>query len=230
MEPDFSHLVVEFFLDARQNKRKSAEAGRPIFDDVEMVKIRAAGDPKTVFVAPAQDQSSVYDKASGHRLTYAELHPGPYEAFKRGQTFVGSGTRLSVAGFLEPSKVKELEAAHIHTVEQLAELDGANLQRLGMGARDMKEKAQAYLNKAGQSHDIAKLLEQIEDLKAQIGDAGTTKPPTDDAALNPFADWDKDTLKLWMEEQGGKWDARWSVETARERAAEHNASLQAEAA
>lgn len=218
-EFDFKHLAVRFFNDSKLNKRKTAEQGRAIYDDIEMVEIRTAGDPKSTLVAPANGPSSVRHPDTNQRLTYAELHEGPYEAFKKGQKFIGSGTPLKELPFLTEARRKELEAANVYTAEALAGLDGTPLQRLGMGARELKNQAQAWLDKAAGTADATKLaaenaaladrITQLEAMmSAQNGEnglslrSGTTTVET--TAPSPFEDWDDDTIRLWIEEQGGK--------------------------
>lgn len=216
MNGDFSHLAVEFFMSAKHNKRKSAEAGRPVYDDVEMVKIRIAGDPKSVLVAPANDQSSARDPQTNARLTYAQLHEGPYEAFKKGIEYRGSGTPLTDVTFLTAAQRKTLEGANVFTVEALAQLDGANLQKLGMGAREWKNQATAWLDKASGSADITKLAaenaslqQQIEALKAKIGMATspTSAPepePDESSASSPFAEWQDEDIKNFIKDRSGE--------------------------
>lgn len=239
MNPDFSHLAVEFYLSSKHNKRKSADEGRPIYDDVEMIKIRIAGDQKTVFHAPAHDQSAVFDQHLGRKMTYAELHVAPYEAFKKGLEFRGTGTPLDKVSFVTPAKIKELQSFHVETVEQLASLDGANLQRLGMGARELKNKAEAYLGSASKNADITRLQAQNEQLMKRLEALeGNVVPETpqslgqtaksDLAALGeptPFDDWVKEDVEAWFSDIGGKFDKRWSVETARQEAAKLHAQL-----
>jgi hypothetical protein len=241
MERNFGHLVVDFFIDKKHNKRKSAEAGTKIFDDVEKVRIRIAGDTKSVFVAPAHDQSSVFGP-DNERLTYAELHAGPYEAFKRGQDAVIEGTPIGNLPMLTSAKEATLKAANIHTVEALADMDGSALTKLGMKSRDLKNQAVEYLEKQVSKAGSAELEQENEALKArlaaleaqmdgneaQLADAVAVDDDDDDE--NPFADWDKDTIATWLEEQGGKYDARWSLERAQKAAHEHNKKLQEEAA
>jgi hypothetical protein len=235
---DFSHLHVEFFTEAVHNKRKSVEEGRPIYDDVEKVRIRIAGDPKSVLVAPAHSASSMRDPQTNERLTYAQLHRGPYEAFKRNEAYVGSGTPLSELTFLTESKRKELAALNIHTAESLAGLDGANLNRLGMGARELKTQAEAWLSKATGSAGITKLAAENETLKARIEAMeammnGNPSPPAapKPSDISPFADWDADTIRAWIVEQGGENPHhKCSLETLIAKADELNAAIAAQKA
>lgn len=218
-ETDFKHLLVEFFSKAKQSKRKSTEQGRPVFDEIEMVKIRIAGDQKSVFVAPAHDASSVRDPHTNQRLTYAQLHRGPYEAFKRGQTYIGSGTPLKELPFITNAKRLELEAQNVFTAEALAQLDGSMLHKLGMGARELKNQAEAYLAKAAGSADITKLAAENAALEERLAQLETllkgqgalaqsdTEPavePENSVGISPFQDWDANTIRIWIEEQGGE--------------------------
>jgi hypothetical protein len=241
MDYDFSHLHVEFFTDTTHNVRRSAEEGRPIYDDVENVRIRIAGDPKSVLVAPANSASSMRDPMTNERLTYAQLHRGPYEAFKRNEDYRGSGTPLSEITFLTASKRKELASFNIHTVEALAGLDGANLARLGMGGRELKTQAEAWLSKAAGSADITKLAAENETLRARL-DAmeammnGGTKSepitgPENSAGISPFDDWDDETIRAWIVEQGGdNPHHKCSHDTLVAKADELNAALAAQKA
>jgi hypothetical protein len=238
---DFSHLHVEFFTDAVHNVRKSAEEGRPIYDDVEKVRIRLAGDPKSVLVAPAHSASSMRDPQTNERLTYAQLHRGPYEAFKRNEAYIGTGTPLSELTFLTASKRKELAGMNIHTAEALAGLDGANLSRLGMGGRELKTQAEAWIAKATGSAGISKLAAENEALKARLDAmeammAGNA-PAKDVQAVklsdvvSPFSDWDDDTIRAWIVEQGGENPHhKCSHDTLVAKADELNAALAAQKA
>ncbi len=216
---DKPHLHVEFFTDTNENPVKSQAAGRPIFDQKEMVRIRFVGDNKNVLVAPA-NQGSIQDKATGRRLTYIDRFPEHYAAFKRGQTdYIGDGTPLSELPFLTEAKRKELQALNIHTAESLAQLDGAPLQRLGMGGRELKNKAQAYMDRANGSAGVTKLAsenaalkEQLENMQAQMNalaakvSAAPVAAPVveDDVSGSQFNDWADDDMKAFIKDAKGQ--------------------------
>lgn len=234
------HLHVEFFADTKQNKRKSAEAGRPVFDDVEKVRIRFAGDRYNVFVGFAHDQSDAKDEY-GHRLTYAQRFPEHYKHFKQGMEYHGDGTPLSEVTFLTAAQRKTLETANVYTLEALAGMDGSNLQKLGMGARDWKNQAQALLDKAAGNADLTRYAAQNEAmaremaaLRQQVAEltGGAVQPPEPPQApsdtKSPFLDWGDETIRLWIEEQGGEVDRRWGHKTLVEKADALNARLAAQ--
>lgn len=218
---DFSHLLVKFSLETVENKQKTLEAGRPIYDELDRVTIRTAGDQKSVFVAPAHDKSAVFCPDRGRKLTYAELHAGPYEAFKQNTEYVGSGTPLSEVPFVTAGKVRELSALNVRTVEALAGLDGTLLTRLGMGARELKTQAQAWLDSASSNKDVQVLQEENKKLQEQMKELlsrldGDTSPAPDGpvpatetdnepaGVASPFEGFSKEDLRLYIIDQTGE--------------------------
>lgn len=237
MAEERPHLHVEFFNSSTLNKRRSAEEGRPVYDDIELVRIRFAGDKHNVLVAPANEGGSLRDPVTNQRLTYKQQFPEHYEAFKRNAAFHGSGTPLSELPFLTEAKRRELQDANIFNAESLAALDGSLLQKLGMGARDLKNKAAAYLESAAGSADVVKmaaenaeLRERLEAMERMVAEIGNAKAPPQEvpvpSTVSPFSDWDDDTIVLWIVEQGGeKPHHKCSHETLVQKADELNAAL-----
>lgn len=225
---DTPHLHVEFYTDSVHNIRLSAEQGRPVYEDKEFVRIKFVGDKQNVFVAPADDFGTARDE-SGRRLRYSEEFHKHYEVFKAGAKALEVGTPLESLG-IPGSKISELKASNVYTVEGLAMLDGTLLQKLGMGARDLKTRAEDFLNKANNASFATKLeaentelRKMIEDLSKKVNGAHETEY---DASQSPFSDWDDDTIRLWIEEQGGdKPHHNCRHETLVQKADELNAKL-----
>lgn len=186
-------LAVEFFLDAIENGAKSREANRPIFDDVEMVRIRFPGDGKRELVAPAHEMH--YVSHAREQMTYAERFRGSYEAFKDGVADFMSGTPLSAVAFLTPSQRSEMKALNILTVEQLAGLPDRDIRRVGMHARDLVEKAKDYLSSSKDSTEIAELRRQLAELQA--GQQSQAEP-----AADPFEGLEDDDLRNMIRDAG----------------------------
>ncbi len=237
MAEERPHLHVEFYDSTKLNKAKSAVEGRPIYDDIELVRIRFAGDKHNVFVAPAHEGGSLRDPVTNRRLTYAEQFPDHYKAFREKSVYRGSGTPLSELPFLTEAKRRELNDANIFNAESLAGLDGSLLQKLGMGARELKNKAAAYLQSASGNADIVKMAAENAELRDRLEalekmlSAGTAEPRGEEPApdtVSPFADWDDETITLWIVEQGGeKPHHNCSHETLVKKADELNAALAA---
>lgn len=220
---DAPHVHVEFYVEPTENPAKSREAGRPIFEETEFVKLRFVGDPKSSFIAPANDAAG-RDRDTGQSFTWAEKYPEHYRYFKASldQT-AADGTPLSEVPWLTASKREELKALNIRTVEGLAGLDGTMLQRIGMGARELKNKAEAWLAAAAGNAGNAKLAselaardEQIEALQRQMADliaaskgtpltsvAEPTVTTEPDVSGSPFAQWQDDDIKNWIKDNTG---------------------------
>ena len=161
------HLHIEFRNVAVENKAKSLKEGRPIYDQQEQVFIRFAGDTKKELVAPAQEKC-MRDPESNLWVSYAQVFHRHYEAFKSGQAAVGEGTPIDELPFLDSARRAELKALHIHTAEALAGLEGANLSRLGMFGRELKEKAAAYIESAKGSAHATALAAENADLRQRL--------------------------------------------------------------
>lgn len=66
------------------------------------------------------------------------------------------------------SQVESLKRNDVYTVEDLANLDDAGIQAIGMGAREWHEQAKAYMAQAEDAASPAKLVKQIEQLTQQV--------------------------------------------------------------
>lgn len=161
-DPD-RNIVAIFRQQSIINEGKSKEAGRPIFDDVDVCELRFPGSRNTV-VAPAESFSHwATDIATGvqYKVSYAERFPGPYRQFKERATQTKSGTPLDYALFLTEARRAELRALNIYTIEALAAVDGQELKNLGAMGRDAKNKAIEYLEEANKGADARKLEAEL---------------------------------------------------------------------
>lgn len=192
-QQDTNPVFVEFFEQAVPVPNKSKEAGRPIFKNVDMVRIRIPGDKYNVMVAPAkQPCARVGDQMNGFTwIDYTERFPAQWEAYQAGgeQTNV-VGTPLSELTFLDEAQRATLRAINVFTAEQLAALEGAGLQAAGMGARALKDKAQDYLARAAGSAETSQLAEENEAMRTrlavmekQLAEMGATPPSAPETAL-----------------------------------------------
>lgn len=235
-------LVVRFYNEAVLNEGRTKEQGRPIYDDREFCEIRSAGNRQTVWVFPAHEVWKVApNDMTGipDQITYAMRFNDQYKKFKANEAQTMSGTPLEEAPFLTQAKRLELKALNVHTLEQLASIDGAPLKQLGMGGREWKNQAIAYLEKAAGTSDVTKLAADVAGLRdtlsekdkeiAELREAlkGNNKSKSD---TSPFKDWEVDDLKNWLAEQtGAKPRGNPSHATLVQMADEVNADLAAKA-
>lgn len=212
---DASNLIVpRFYIHTLQNEAKSKAAGRPIFDEMEVCEIRMAANKQTVGVFPAHEiWRTEKDLATGEvaPITYAMRFPDQYKKFKAGEAQVQSGTPLSELLFLSASKRLELKALNIHTAEALAALDGQPLKLLGMGGRELKNAAQAYLDKAAgtanvtgmaatiasQEVQLAEMRQQMAEMQVAMRERGSSLKGTAPAPLD-VNEWPDGELRAFL--------------------------------
>lgn len=143
---------------------KSKAAGHPVYKEMILCEIRIPADRNRIMVAPHWAECIV----DGVPTTYAERFAREFLAFKEktGPTVVG--TPLHEGAFISAAKRAELRALSVHTLEALASLEGQHLKNLGMGGRELKEQAKAYLENARGSAGVTRLAAENEQLKDML--------------------------------------------------------------
>ena len=165
-------LTVIFKYLALEHDEKSKAAGRPIFDDVEICEIRAPGSrdvkhfPSTEFSHWAA--ADIYSGTQPCKVTYAERFQRQYRQFKEQQTQTKTGTPLTHVPFLTEGKRAELRALNIYTAEQLAGIEGAELKNLGVGGRELKNKAEEFIAAGKVNAPNLQAAAEAEALRARV--------------------------------------------------------------
>lgn len=217
----------DFYHGTELDEAATEAAKRPIFRDVEMIRIRWAGNTKNEFHAPATDRSDrplVDPQTNTKYWPLWKDHPDcekAYEAFKKGQALVGNGTPLEEWAYLTAARRAELKAINIFTIDQIANMDAATSKRLGLDANKLRDQAKLYLERAegaaiDERHTAEKedMQRQIDELKAMVMGgsapvqaapakvAKVAKPAADDAAIkdSPFYSMDEESIRLWIKE------------------------------
>lgn len=214
---DTPHIHVEFHTVPVEDKIASREQGRPIFKDEEFCRIRWVGDNKRELDEPAH-QFVDRDPQTNHARTYAQKFPEHYRLFKSNQDQQAmAGTPLSEVPFLTEAKRAELRALNIRTLENLAQLEGSNLQRLGIGGRELKNQAQAWLDKANgaatesrlaselaaRDNTIETMQGQIAELTALLKGGTATTSEQGSAEDGVWASYSDDDIKAFIADRTG---------------------------
>lgn len=147
-------LLVEFYTDAVAQGAESEKAGRPIFKDVEHVRIIVPGDNRTEVVRVATDA----DKERFSRI---------YDHYKSTGEKSAVGTPVEEWPTLTKSQAKELKGLNIRTVEQLASMTGAAHEALPPEFKPQVARAQAFLAQAGATSDVQRFATENERLRAE---------------------------------------------------------------
>jgi hypothetical protein len=145
--PAPTNIAVRFFRMPVKNEAKSVDAGRPIYDDMEMVEKRIRGDRNNIVVKPVSDQE---------RKDFRDA----YKAFKEDTEVKESGTPLTEWPHVNASLREELRYFGFTTVEHLSEADDNACTRVP-GLLGLKARAKAFL-------ELSKGLAPLEKLQTAL--------------------------------------------------------------
>ncbi|UJH75049.1 chromosome partitioning protein ParA (plasmid) [Burkholderia cenocepacia] len=157
---DDSGLFVEFSLEPIHQEAESEKQGRPIYKDVAHIRIHFAGDRTKMIFRPVKMEDDQQGPSDPRRF------PRQWAAFQEQRSQVQEGTPLEQWPPLSRSEVMSMKAMHIHTVEQLAAMADSNLSWLG--ARELREKAIAWLKNAEGGKEVVRLTAENEQLRADL--------------------------------------------------------------
>ena len=178
---------VEFETRAEEDRQATIEAGHYVAKDVDYAIIRAIG-AKDAVEKPALEWLGHIEKmaaTSRYNREWAKFFREQYNEWKAGHETAPNGFHVKNWPAISPAQRDMLVAARILTVEDLAAANEETLQRIGIGARGLKHRAQAWLDtvqntksseelsmlreKAGnQDAQIAQLTETVQNLMAQL--------------------------------------------------------------
>lgn len=166
--------VARFYSEAVQNHAKTMAEGRAIFDDVPMIEIRIPGDRNTVFhdqVFGDLEQTQPNGAIPNGPASYIERFLRQWEAYRSKHDQTRQGMPLEQWPLMSASRIAELKAVNIWTVEEYASIPDGALTKLGMHARKERDAARALLENAGADKAAAEnaaLKDQLAALERQM--------------------------------------------------------------
>lgn len=185
--------ALRFYWDTERNEGRSLEFGRPVYNKVLYLEV----------ISPGQSQSSPVlwlrrefdtetEQKPQENLAIIERYPTAYAAFMAGDDNKDlNGTPIEQWPAIDVAMAESMKASRIYTVEALAALPDEKLRVLGMGGRDLRARAQAYIDAASgnagneaMAAQLSQLGEELDRVKAQL------------AAVKPDADLVKENERL----------------------------------
>jgi hypothetical protein len=148
---DDSKLFVTFRAVSVVNPVRSQEAGRPIHEMVDYVRIQQPGE------RDCTDRPATQMDVQRFRRQW--------QMYQDGRSQIPDGTLLSVLFPNNPEIVDNLKYFKISTVEQLAELNDTQIQNVGIGGRAFHDAAKKYLAAADKGKDYHALAKSVDALK-----------------------------------------------------------------
>jgi hypothetical protein len=156
-------LYVRFYLKQTQNKAKTLEEGRPIFEDLPWIEIHQPGNKLSSTDRPATEADK--RRFAKHWRAFSDLE----------NQEVLTGTPLEQWPGITRSQIEELKYLKIRSIEQLINLSDGVASPI-MGLASLKRSAKAYLEAADQQKAANEIqatkaaFEEQQELNAELTD------------------------------------------------------------
>lgn len=172
---------VQFETRAVEDRDASIREGRYMAKNVDYALITPAGSKDVVERVAEEWLAQIRMKASMNppqvNLQHANHFEQIYEAWKKNNTLPEDGTPIKGWQVITPAEQVNILSANVRTVEDLAVLNEQGLQRIGMGARNLQEKAKAWLKSANDhgkvTNEMAAIKVKMENQEKKIDDLTT---------------------------------------------------------
>jgi len=158
---------VTFYTRLIYNQIKSRQQLKQVHDEVVYIRKEFPGNKTTVWDQPAKlehlkDETGMVMDSERGTLLDQMLYPREWEAFCRGEDYIGDGTPLNSWDALTDFQVRDYEFMGLRTIEQFANVTDMQLHGLGLGARALRDKAQAFVAK----NNVSKQADAVSENKA----------------------------------------------------------------
>lgn len=151
-------VFPKFQVYRRYNEEKSRERGVPIHDEFEAVEVIIAGQNSAQPFRKVTD----YDRTKRWPKEYAS-----WKASQHGENIVG-GMPIDIWPGLAIEQIISLKVQNIFTVQQLASVTDGQLGHLGIGGRELREKAKKYLGEAEKGAALVRTNAENVDLRKRL--------------------------------------------------------------
>ena len=165
---------VSFEMRVTEDKAASKAAGRYVAREFEVVKVTPPYSKDSIeFKVPAW-MADIDRNLRDGRIPekWAEYWRESYRRWKEGQELPLSGTPIKGWGVISPAQQASLIHMNCKTVEDLAAINEGGMQRIGLGAHDLRNKARAWLQSmldhGGTTIKIASLEQENAILRASV--------------------------------------------------------------
>jgi len=155
---------VKFETVAKNDPEASLKMGRAMSKDVDYALINPPYSKDQVRMRIDRWKDNVEQDTRNKRIPpqWKDAWFKGYELWKTGQEAPLEGTPIKDWSSITPSQIKNLLNIRILTVEDLANVNDEGLRRIGMGANDLKRKAENWLKAANDHGPLTIRVTQLE--------------------------------------------------------------------
>lgn len=142
---------VSFEVRTEEDRDASIKAGHPVSRDVDFALITPVGTKDRIErkVSDWLAMLEQYVREERMSLEWVTAYKAKYQAWKLGLEAPVEGTAILGSPMFTPAQQKNIIAANIRTIEDLAVMGDEAQKRIGMGALELKQKAANWLKVAG---------------------------------------------------------------------------------
>lgn len=191
--------ILTFWEDALPNGLAQSKAGRVIFDKVLMVEVGNPGDTSGVIYEverhyPEEYLHPTYGKVKKNEAIYARFGKYIDEYKSKMESHDVAGTPIDKWAMVDMRMAANLKFHGIYSVEALAAVHDGNASKMGMGIRELVQKAKDWLATAADSAKAMETEERNRKLQSQI-DELQAKFDALAASMEALPEESKDALK-----------------------------------
>jgi hypothetical protein len=144
-----SHLHVEFYVNQQD----------PNYLGMDFIRIAVPGDRTSIMETPVTEY---YKSRFPRQYLYFQMNKDP--TYSIGTPLID--WHKAAPDEFNVVQMGEMQILKFSTVEQIATATDAQLQRIGMGAAGLRERAKRYLDRKGQQAGISELEQARSDREA----------------------------------------------------------------
>lgn len=164
---------VRFETRAIEDRNESIKQGHYVTKNVDYALITPPFSRDCVSQEVTVWLKTMDDNVSAGRLPgrWRDNYKAQYEAWKKNEEIPLDGTPIKGWPVLSPAQQENLVSIGVKTVEDLAAINDEGQKRYGIGALELKNKAQAWLKSA---NSVGKVVQENATLKTRVSEQEET--------------------------------------------------------
>lgn len=158
---------VQFEYRSVEDREASEEAGHYVGKDVVFACVTPAGTRDRIEREANDWLNSIDEGIKQERIpsVWGPIYRRALKDFEESRETPEFGAPIKDWPSVSAAQVKLLLDINVRTIEQLAEANEETVQRIGMGGRALKQKAQAWLDS---SKDAGKVAAELDALREEV--------------------------------------------------------------
>lgn len=168
---------IRFETRSEEDRAESIAQERKVYKDVDWIIVTPHGSRDSSENHAAQWIANKQSQAEqgNYDIEWVQKFRRMYEMYKEGKELPVDGTPLAMLPHLfSPAEIANCKSLHVLSLETLATANEETIARLGMGGRELKNRAQEAVKHAstgsGEAIKVSALQAENADLKTRVTD------------------------------------------------------------